>query len=126
MNSFESELGAKFPKSYKNYKNYIIKFGATHNPSLLDSIVESGSELPDLNEFAQVANVVKFNEMYWSGGMPNTVYTFATDCLGNAFCFEISSELDEVLVYDTEFDELTSLELTFDELINEYLQIVDV
>jgi hypothetical protein len=123
LESVESTLKAELPGSYKNF---IASFGATHNPTLLDVTVQTDSDLSDLNEFVKVSNFVKFNEMYWSGGMPRTVYAFATDCLGNAFCFELSSDIGEVFLYDTEFNELESLELTFDQLLGEYLSLVGV
>ena len=119
----ESQLNVKFPHSYKQY---LIGYGATYTPSLMDLVTDSESELPDIHELLTPSNFEQTNKIYWDGGMPKTHVVFAIDCLGTAICFEADSGNDEIFEFDTEFSELESLELNFEELIAQYLQLVGV
>ena len=115
----ESKLGYVFPASYKEY---VLEYGATFVPDILDLVVEQELDLPDMQEFVLISELVSANEMYWSGGMPKGYVSFASDSMGNMFCFLRSEEsTDQIHFFDHDFCEVTDLEVSLVELFKLYI-----
>lgn len=117
----ETKLKYEFPGSYREY---VLEHGATYCPDLLNLVVEHEVELPDIQEFILVSELPYTNEIYWSGGMPAEYIAFASDCMGNMFCFKRLCA-DEVYYFDHDFCEIESFELSFPKLLALYLEIIN-
>lgn len=119
ISEVETKLGYVFPAAYKEY---VVEFGATYVPDILDIVVEKELDLPDIQEILLVSELVSTNEMYWSGGMPKDYVGFASDSMGNMFCFRKAQELsDQIYYFDHDFGEVTGLEVTLSELFSLYI-----
>jgi hypothetical protein len=115
----ETKLKYEFPVSYREF---VLEHGAAYCPDLLDLVVERELELPDIQEFILVSELHSTNEIYWSGGMSSEYIAFASDSMGNMFCFKRLCA-DEVYYFDHEFCEIESFELSFPKLLTLYLEI---
>src|SRR4051812_39964642 len=80
----EAEIGTALPQSYVIF---IETHGVPFTPGILDLVVEKGRGGPDIQEFFTAEQVVQDSRLYWSGGMSEELIGFASDCMGNMFCF---------------------------------------
>jgi hypothetical protein len=115
----ETKLKYEFPVSYREY---VLEHGATYCPDLLSLIVERELELPDIQEFILVAELPSANAISWSGGMPAEYVAFASDCMGNIFCFNRLGA-DDIYYFDHDLCEIESLELSFPKLLTLYIEV---
>jgi len=88
------ELDTAVPAAYRRF---MTTYGGAYTPSLLthtsnESEVESEAkgwvEVFDIRDIPSIAEVIEGTKAYWEAGMPSHLIRFATDCMGNAHCFE--------------------------------------
>lgn len=115
----EAKLKYAFPASYREY---VLAHGATYCPDLLSLIVEREIAFPDIQEFILVAELPSANTMYWTGGMPVEYIAFASDCMGNMFCFNRLGA-EDIYYFDHEWCEIRDLELSFPKLLTLYIEM---
>lgn len=80
----EQALATVFPESYISFMG---THGAVHTPSLLSLIVDGQHEQWDVLAFLEMEEVVEGTRGYWSAGMSEQLVGFASDSMGNMFCF---------------------------------------
>jgi len=116
----ETQLQYTFPASYREY---LLEHGATFSPDILDLVVEIGLDIPDIQEFILVTELKSANEMYWAGGMPTEYIAFASDCMGNMFCFNRQAKNSDIVhMFDHDSCAMESLEISFPLLLNSYVE----
>ena len=123
----EQKLGIYLPVSYKQFA---MGFGALWTPQILEAIPESYStECWALQQILAGPEIVQASEMYWSGGMSSELIGFASDCMGNLFCFHrsdiITTQTDDcpVWFFDHDFCSSHQLAPSFDAFLDSYLHL---
>ena len=103
----ENELKFILPKSYK----YLItNYGNIYTTDILDAVVDNELGLNDIQNFELPEQALKDSISWQEAGMPAGFYAFASDCMGNMFCFknsECQNENEEppIWFFDHDFDE---------------------
>ncbi len=97
----EGRLQFRLPK---DYRSAVIQYGLPR-PSieLFDAIVERDLDLRDVGDFLSPAELVSVTEDWRDLGLPEELVAFATDCMGNLFCFSSEPNADgpvPVLFFD--------------------------
>lgn len=71
-----------------DYRNAVLEFGLPQPTiELLDAIVDRELDLRDVSDFLNPAEMVTVSEDWRDLGLPEELVAFATDCMGNLFCF---------------------------------------
>lgn len=122
----ERELATVLPRSYIDF---LLAHGPIYTPSLLELIVDGGHDLWDLMELCKVDDVIKDTKGYWSAGMSEELIGFASDSMGNMFCFrrvapgESRPDDAEVWFFDHDFCKDSKIEDGFDNWLLNYLKL---
>jgi hypothetical protein len=122
----ERELGTALPQSYLTF---IQTHGSVRTPSLLSLIADGEHESGDLMVICEIAEVIKGTRGYWSAGMSDQLIGFASDSMGNLFCFRRvepgSHRMDdaEVWFFDHEFCKVKKIADGFDAWLFSYLKL---
>ncbi len=122
----EVQLGAILPQSYICF---IQTHGAPFTPGILDVVVDSGRDTPDIREFLTDDGVVRASRLYWSGGMSDQLIGFASDCMGSMFCFRrqtagtLRPDDAAVWFFDHDYRSERKLADSFDDLIFSFLTL---
>ncbi|WP_288410369.1 SMI1/KNR4 family protein [uncultured Sphingomonas sp.] len=86
LDAAERELGAQLPA---DYRDAVLQAGLPRPTiALLDAIVDGEISLRDVSEFLAPSEIVENTHASRGGGMPQQLIVFATDCVGNMFCFD--------------------------------------
>ncbi|WP_186456927.1 SMI1/KNR4 family protein [Sphingomonas suaedae] len=89
----EDRLNTRLPT---DYRTAVLQAGLPRpNIELLDAIVDRELDLRDVSEFLSPAELVSVTQDWRALGLPNDFIAFATDCMGNLFCFPIAAEAGE-------------------------------
>ena len=122
----EAELSTVLPQSYLDF---LQMHGAPFTPDILGLIVDRGDDMPDIREFLTDDEVVRNSRLYWSGGMSDALIGFASDSMGNMFCFRrqpkgaARPDDAEVWFFDHDFCTEHKVADSFDELIQAYVAL---
>jgi hypothetical protein len=122
LDKIEAELRTKLPASYREFA---CRYGAAFAPSILGEIVKKDSDHPDVQNFFGPKEVIDDTKCYWSGGMPEDIIGFASDCMGNMFGFKRESKvLDDapVVFFDHDFVDAAEVAPSFDAFLNWYVE----
>ena len=87
IQKLESTFGISVPEEYKFFIN---QYGDVYCHDLLDIICDNELELSDVQNFFLPDQAIKDTDTYIKAGMPEGYFAFASDCMGNMFCFKIS------------------------------------
>ncbi|HXU94460.1 MAG TPA: SMI1/KNR4 family protein [Gallionella sp.] len=123
VQELESTLGIKLP----NCHVYLItKHGDLYAPNLLDAIVDKELELNDIQNFLLPNQMLEDTKAYEAAGMPEGYLVFASDCMGNMFCFKIDeckNQLSEppIWFFDHDFVEIKPIANSFNEWLGNYV-----
>jgi hypothetical protein len=123
----EQEFATVLPQSYVTF---LQTYGPVVTPTLLSIIVEGGHNLWDVMSFFSIEEVVEDTKNYWKAGMPNVLIGFASDSMGNLFCFRRltpdSNRIDdaEIWFFDHEFCSNKKIADGFDAWLLSYTQLV--
>ena len=108
-----------------SYVQFMHRHGPVYCPGILHQMMEHGLDHPDLRQFLTPREVLKRSRDLWSERLPVDLFAFATDCMGNAFCFRQSKAPQEdapVLFLSRQADQLLDLEESFDGLLQWYVR----
>jgi hypothetical protein len=127
FNAMEKRLNIEFPKSYKHFA---LTYGNIWTPNILDLIDENEIEIADVQEFWDAEKIIFDKENEWTSNIEENVIPFASDCMGNIFCFAIKDlklRKDDcnVYFYDHDFDTIENVSISFEEWIEQYNGISD-
>lgn len=71
-----------------DYRTAVLQFGLPRPTiKLLDAIVDRQLDLRDVSDFLGPGEIVTVTEDWRDLGLPEELVAFATDCMGNLFCF---------------------------------------
>lgn len=122
--SAEKELGFALPEEYVEL---VTKYGSVYCPNLLDEIVDLEAEIPDVQNFSLPSEMIEQTQMYTKAGMPVGFLAFASDCMGNMFCFKVSelnnSEVAGIWFFDHDFCEIEKINENFNEWLSSYIEL---
>jgi hypothetical protein len=106
LENAESRLQTHLPV---DYRNAVIQFGLPRPTiELLDAIVDRELDLRDVSEFLAPTEIVRVTEDWRDLGLPEGLVAFATDCMGNLFCFPTKADaVGEVPVFFFDHDDRT-------------------
>ena len=86
----EGRLHTRLPA---DYRDAVLEFGLPHPTiALLDAIVDRQLDLRDVSEFLSPVEMVSVTEGWRDLGLPEELVAFATDCMGNLFCFPTEAD----------------------------------
>jgi hypothetical protein len=122
LDALEKELELAFPEAYRTFMK---AYGGAYTPELLDRVVEGGSPAHDIQEIFAIKEVGSRTKSYWKAGMPKDVVGFASDCMGNLFCFQrvkAPSQDGRILFFDHDFVTVEKVAATFQALLGGYLR----
>ena len=121
----ESELGIILPNSYRAF---IQKHGAIRCGDMLDVIVDIESELWDILYFNSAEEVIESTKAYVGAGMREGLICFASDSMGNMFCFDKKNiqnlgDDSSIWLFDHDFCSDREISPSFDAWISSYLDL---
>ncbi len=127
FDSIEKRFKINFPESYKYFA---LTYGNIWTPNILDLIDENEIEIADVQEFWNAEKIVFDKENEWTSNIEEDVIPFASDCMGNIFCFAtkdlgVRKDDSNVYFYDHDFDTIESLSISFEEWIMQFNRISD-
>ncbi len=78
-----------------DYRNAVLELGLPRPTiELLDAIVDRELDLRDASEFLSPTEIVAVTEDWRDLGLPEELVAFATDCMGNLFCFPTEADAE--------------------------------
>jgi len=121
----ESTLEIFIPEGYKQL---VLKYGDIYTPDLLEAIVGQDIEYPDVQNFSLPKQALKDTKVYIDAGMPGGYLGFASDSMGNLFCFSIEDCKEKtsggpVWFFDHDFVEIYKLADSFEDWLTMYVEI---
>ena len=121
----EKKLGIHLPDIYRHL---VEQYGDLYTPDLLDAIVDNDLNFPDVQNFAPPAQALSDTDAYVQAGMPAGYFGFASDCMGNFFCFKLEDckqtrEDCSIWFFDHDFVEIWELSNSFINWIKSYNEI---
>lgn len=125
ISDVEQSLNITLPSSYK----YLVtRYGDIYAPDLLDAIVDEEYDLNDLQNFELPTQALKDTKAWQETGLPPGFYAFASDCMGNMFCFknsECQSENQEppIWFFDHDFVEIEKIAENLTAWLDSYNEI---
>ncbi len=85
LESAEGRLDMRLPA---DYRTAVLQLGLPRPTiALLDAIVDRELDLRDVSDFLSPVELVSVTEDWRDLGLPEELVAFATDCMGNLFCF---------------------------------------
>ncbi|MCU7844773.1 MAG: SMI1/KNR4 family protein [Candidatus Thiodiazotropha sp. (ex Monitilora ramsayi)] len=120
------KLKVVFPSSYYEYLTSFGSGGTTRE--LLDSIVEDEVEINDLSEVFTPDELIESTDAWRGAGMPKDLIAFASDCMGNMFCFKsseivIAKDDSPIWFFDHDFVTVEKIQDSFTSWIYEFVKI---
>jgi cell wall assembly regulator SMI1 len=119
----ERRLGLTFPAQYREA---VLAFGLPRPTiALLDAIDDRGLDVRDVADFLDPAAIVEMTEAWREMGLPDEAVAFATDCMGNLFCFVDDPALPgqaaaSILFFNHDDREVDLVAPSFDRWIDEF------
>lgn len=109
-----------------SYLTFIKKYGAIRCDGMLDLIVDQEPGLWDIASFLPPSEMAETTLGYVDAGMREGLICFASDCMGNMFCFqkeEIQKPVDDATVwlFDHDFCKDRHIAPSFDAWLDSYL-----
>ena len=109
------------------YRNAILEFGLPKPTiELLDAICDRELDLPSVGNFLGPKEIVEVTEDWRDLGMPEELVAFATDGMGNLFCFPTNSNVSDdqpVFLWDHDSKEVESVASSFSGWIEGYCRL---
>lgn len=104
LKDLQNRLQTRLPA---DYCQAVLEFGLPRpTMKLLDAIVDRQLDVRDVSNFLGAAEIVTVTEGWRDLGLPDELVAFATDCMGNLFCFPAEdNEIEEAPVFFFDHDE---------------------
>ena len=121
----ESRFGIVLPESYRAF---VLTHGAFLCSGMLEVIVDQNAELWDIHSFSSAEEIIDATSAYIDAGMRDGLVSFASDSMGNMFCFqkdELLKPSDDCSVwfFDHDFCEDRKIFDSFDSCLQAYLSL---
>ena len=125
LDRVERQLQTRLPS---DYKDALLEFGLPRPTiELLDAICDRQLDLRDVSDFLGPNEIVEVTGEWRDLGLPEELFAFATDCMGNLFCF--ASDPDEnavqpVFFWEHDSKEVDTVASSFSGWIDDYCRVV--
>ena len=122
----ERRLGLTLPDQYREAA---LAFGLPRPTiALLDTIVDWELDVRDVHDFLDPGAIVETTEAWHELGLPEDWVAFATDCMGNLFCFAadqvaLGRAAAPVLFFDHDEGIVDTVAPDFDRWIEEFCSL---
>jgi hypothetical protein len=120
----ESQLKTRLPA---DYRNAVLQFGLPRpTGDLLDAIVDRELDIRDVSDFLGASEIVSVTEDWRDMGLPEELVAFATDCMGNLFCFPTNNQASDelpVFFFDHDAGSVDAISPTFAAWIEEFCRM---
>lgn len=124
LESVEHHLQTKLPL---DYRKAILEFGLPRPTiELLEAICDRELDLHDVSEFLGPQEIVQVTEDWRDLGLPDELFAFATDCMGNLFCFPSDPDVNReqpVFYWNHDSKEVTAVASSFSFWIEGYCRL---
>ena len=124
VQSLERRLQTQLPS---DYKDAILEFGLPRPTiELLDAICDRQLDLRDVSEFLGPDEIVEETREWRDLGLPEELFAFAKDCMGNLFCFPSDPNGDAVrpvFFWDHDSKEVDTVASSFSGWIDDYCRV---
>jgi hypothetical protein len=88
LQRIEKALAVTLPKAYVDF---MLAVGDVWTPDILDCIVDHDVEMPDIQNILSFEAAEAITRSWQKINLPENMFAFATDCMGNMFCFDTNS-----------------------------------
>jgi SMI1/KNR4 family protein SUKH-1 len=88
LQRIEKSLAVTLPKAYVDF---MLSVGEVWTPDILDCIVDQEVEMPDIQNMLSFEQAERTTRAWQEITLPENMFAFATDCMGNMFCFDTNS-----------------------------------
>ncbi|MDC7675057.1 SMI1/KNR4 family protein [Asticcacaulis machinosus] len=105
-----SDLRFNFPPEYEAVVTEVGLLSATGD--LLEAALQKDTDFPVVSDFFKPADIISTTKNWQSIGLPNDLIAFASDDLGNLFCFRRDGR-SGVWFYNHDFDEVSKVSASF-------------
>lgn len=120
----EREFGFRFPT---DYRSAVLELGLPRPTiDLLDAIVDRELDLSDVSDFLGPSDIIAITRDWRTLGLPENFVAFATDCMGNLFCFATDSDADEtapVFFFDHDQKSVDIIARSFTDWIGKFCSV---
>lgn len=117
----EQRFGFCLPNEYRHA---VLQVGLPRPTiALLDAIVDRELDLRDLSRFLNSSEIVSVTDDWRYLGLPEDLVAFATDCMGNLFCFCNANDGEEaapVFFFDHDDQTVDVIAPSFNQWIDEF------
>jgi hypothetical protein len=124
LGSTEHRLETHLPA---DYRSAVLKSGLPRSTiHLLGAIVDRELDVRDVSGFLAPADIVTVTEDWRDLGLPEELVAFATDCMGNLFCFPVDTNASgeaPVFFFDHDDKAVESIAPSFTRWIDEFCAI---
>ncbi|MBB4100480.1 SMI1/KNR4 family protein [Sphingomonas kyeonggiensis] len=124
LESAEGCLDTRLPA---DYRTAVREVGLPRpTTALLDAIVDRELDLRDVSEFLSPVEIVSITEDWRDLGLPEELIAFATDCMGNLFCFPATvgaGALAPVVFFDHDSRTVDVIAPSFTRWIEEFCRV---
>lgn len=111
-----------------DYRSAVLQFGLPRpSAKLLDAIVDRELDLRDVSDFLSPLEIVSVTEDWRDLGLPEELVAFATDCMGNLFCFCTAAEAGSsipVFFFNHDYRTVDVIAPSFTHWIEEFCGVV--
>jgi hypothetical protein len=124
LEDLERRLETQLPL---DYRDAILQFGLPRPTiELLDAICDRELDLSDVSDFLDPKEIVQVTEEWRELGLPEELFAFATDCMGNLFCFPTdtnSGREQPVFFWDHDSKQVETVASSFTRWIEDYCRL---
>jgi hypothetical protein len=110
-----------------DYKRAALEFGLPRpTGELLDAICDRQADLAALGDFLGPAEIVEVTEDWRDLGLPEELVAFATDGIGNLFCFSTDpsgASAQPVFLWDHDSKEVRTVASSFADWIEDFCRL---
>lgn len=123
LESVERRLQTQLPS---DYKEGILEFGLPRpTVELLDAICDRHLDLRDVSDFLGPDEIVEVTGEWRDLGLPEELFAFATDCMGNLFCFpsDPNDAVQPVFYWNHDTKEVDTVAPSFSGWIEDFCRV---
>jgi hypothetical protein len=124
--SVETHFGFQFPADYREAVRSLGLPSTTI--ALLDTIVDHDLDVRDVADFLGPAEMIQSTTDWREMGLPATLVAFASDCMGNLFCFPAdgaspATGSTPVFFFDHDIGTVETIAPSFGAWLNEFCEL---
>lgn len=120
----EQRLDIRLPN---DYRRAVLRAGLPRPTlALLNTIVNRELDLRDVSGFLNPSEIASVTEDWRGLGLHEELVAFATDCMGNLFCFRNANDGKEavpVFFFDHDIQTVDAIAPSFDQWIDEFCRV---